>query len=224
VWFLVVGAGGLGGPLCYAAAAAGAGLVVVDPDVVELSNLQRQIQFTTADLGRPKVDALGDELLRRGHLRDRYRGIRGRFDAGSAASLLAELGPGPRVLVEGSDDLPTKFAASDAAVAHRVLAVIGGVLRDRGQVLGFAPGEACYRCLFEAPPDQAPTCADAGVLGAAVAVIAGAMARAALALAAGRPGGGLAVWDAISRQTGPRQVRYNRRHDCPACRAGGEGS
>jgi adenylyltransferase/sulfurtransferase len=215
--FLVVGAGGLGGPFCYAALAAGARAVVLDPDVVELSNLQRQIQFTTADLGRAKVAALGDELARRGHPPARFRGVAARFTADAAPALLDDLDGDRVVLVDASDDLATKLAVSDAAVAHGVPAVIGGVLRDAGQVLGFAPGEACYRCLFERVPDEAgPACADAGVVGAAVAVIAGRMAEIALALARGEPGAGLEIWGAITHAAPPRRVAYNVRRGCEA--------
>jgi molybdopterin-synthase adenylyltransferase len=213
--FAVVGAGGLGGPVAYALAAAGAGrLVLVDHDRVELSNLQRQVQFTTADIGRDKAAALAGELVRRGYPADRLRPLALRFTRSSAASVL----DGVDVLVEGSDDPDTKFAANDEAVSRALPFAVGGVERYGGQVLAAVPGRSgCYRCLFEEPPapDQAPSCADAGVLGAAVAVIGGLLARAALDLASGEDGQ-LLVVDDVARST-PRRVRYNPRVGCPAC-------
>lgn len=212
--FAIIGAGGLGGPVAYALAAAGAeALTLCDPDRVELSNLQRQVQYTTADIGRLKVEALADELSRRGYPRERVRTVAGRLDADTAAELL----DGAGAVVDGTDDLATKFATNDAACARGIPAVIGGVLRYAGQVLAFVPGRTgCYRCLFEDPPEQdAQSCAEAGVLGAAVAVIGGAMARAALRLP--DSAGQLHVYDDLTRSAEPRRVRYNPRPDCPAC-------
>lgn len=213
--FAIIGAGGLGGPVAYALAAAGAeSLTLCDPDRVELSNLQRQVQYSTADIGRLKVEALAGELLRRGYPRTRIRIVAARFDADTADQVL----DGAGVVIDGTDDLVTKFATNDAACALGVGAVIGGVLRYSGQVLAFLPGEnGCYRCLFETPPEQdAHSCAEAGVLGAAVAVIGGVMARAALALP--RSAGQLLVFDDLTRSPAPRRVRYNPRPGCSACK------
>jgi molybdopterin-synthase adenylyltransferase len=221
--FALIGAGGLGGPVAYALAAAGARRIVLcDHDRVELSNLQRQIQFTTADVGRRKVDALAGELVRRGYPRARIRAVAARFSAHTAADLL----DGVDVLVEGTDDPATKFAANDEAMRRALPFCVGGVERQRGQVLAAVPGHSgCYRCLFEEPPDDAPSCADAGVLGAAVAVVGGLLARAALELAAHRAGGaaevGLLVVDDVSARSAPRRVRYNPRLGCPACAPAG---
>ena len=214
----VVGAGGLGGPVAYALAAAGArSLTVCDPDQVDLGNLQRQVQFTTADIGRPKVAALADELVRRGFARARIRPLPIRFAADTAAAVL----DGVDLVVEGSDDPATKFAVNDLALARGLPFAIGGVERSAGQVFAGRPGAACYRCLFESPPtgsDPTPSCADAGVLGAAVAVIGGLLARTALDLARGAPGGELLVVDDTGAGSPPRKVRYNPRPGCPACR------
>lgn len=216
--FAVIGAGGLGGPVAFALAAAGArAITLCDPDVVDLGNLQRQVQFTTADIGRPKVEALADELCRRGMPRARIRALPIRFAADTADRVL----DGADVLVEGSDDPATKFAANDLALARGMPFAIGGVERQAGQVFAGRPGAACYRCLFESPPgdsDPAPSCADAGVLGAAVAVIGGLLARTALDLARGAPGGQLLVVDDTAAGSPPRGVRYNPRRGCPACR------
>ena len=135
--FALIGAGGLGGPVAYALAAAGAGrLILCDPDRVELSNLQRQVQFTTADVGRRKTDALADELGRRGVSSDRITALPVRFDRDSAASVL----DGADVIVECSDDPATKFAVNDAAVARGLSFAIGAVERYSGQVLAAWPG------------------------------------------------------------------------------------
>jgi molybdopterin/thiamine biosynthesis adenylyltransferase len=219
--FAVIGAGGLGGPVAYALAAAGArALTLCDPDVVDLGNLQRQVQFTGEDIGRPKVEALADELVRRGSARAGLRPLRLRFAADTADRVL----DGVDVVIEGTDDPVCKFAVNDAAVARGLRFAIGGVERHGGQVFAGRPGAACYRCLFEGPPadsDPAPTCADAGVLGAAVAVIGGLLARTALDLAAGGGDGAageLLVVDDTADRSPPRRVRYNPRRGCPACR------
>jgi adenylyltransferase/sulfurtransferase len=226
----IIGAGGLGGPVAYALSAAGAHLTLCDHDIVELSNLQRQVQFATADIGRAKVEALAGELCRRGHPRARLRLVAERFTAGSADAILDDID----VVVDGSDDFATKFAVNDQAMARGLPFAIGSVLRYSGQILALQPGarvRGCYRCLFEEPPpdedaDEGASCAQAGVLGAVVAVIGGLLARAALALARGQipfcgpAGGALWVFDDLraARPQGPaRQLAYAPRPGCPAC-------
>jgi molybdopterin/thiamine biosynthesis adenylyltransferase len=210
---LIVGAGGLGGPLAYALAAAGARLTVCDDDRVELSNLQRQVQFTGDDLGRPKAGALAAELARRGG--EPVRAVGRRFDPSTAESLAGDAD----LLIDGSDDADTKFAVADWAVVAGKPYVIAGVLRWGGTVFAGAPAAACYRCLFEAPPTDAPTCADAGVVGAACAVIGGLAARSALALLAGdrSDAGTVLVVDDLRRTAVPRAVRLSPRPGCPSC-------
>jgi adenylyltransferase/sulfurtransferase len=177
--FAVIGVGGLGTPVALALARAGAArLVLVDPDRVELSNLQRQILFTTDDVGALKVDVAAAALGRRYPdvvIETRARGFQ------------AEDVDGVDVVIEGTDSPATKFLVNDACVAARRPAVIGGVLRDEGQIFPVMPGGPCYRCLFEAPPteDEAPSCAQAGVLGATCGIVAARMARAALDLSTG---------------------------------------
>ncbi len=220
--FVIVGAGGLGSPLALTLALAGAGrLVLVDDDVVELSNLPRQILFRTADVGRPKVVAARDALLRRGVAPARVEAVRTRFDAASAAALLHDAA----VVCDGSDDPATKFLVNDVARARGVPAVIAGVLRDRGNVFPVRVGDgACYRCLFEAPPegdDAAPSCADAGVLGPRCGQVAAWQARVALALASGDDPQGVTrrvwVFDDGAAADAPRALELRRRADCPAC-------
>ena len=229
----VIGAGGLGGPIAHALAHAGWRLTLVDHDRVELSNLQRQIQCRTADIGRLKVEALADELVRRGCERDRLWPLAVRFGADTAAAVLE----GVDLVLDGSDDFATKFAVNDHAMALGLPFVIGSVVRYGGQVFALdpvqptwaGPDHGCYRCLFEDPPaaeDAGSTCADAGVLGAAVAIIAGHAARAALALHRGRRdqdmlasglGSGLRVFDDVRTLERVRHVRFASRPTCPAC-------
>jgi len=217
--FVVVGAGGLGSPLALTLALAGAGRVVlVDDDVVDVSNLPRQILYRTADVGRPKVVAARAALVRRGVAAARVEAVRTRFDEASAAALLHDA----TVVCDGSDDAATKFFVNDVARARGVAAVIAGVVRDRGNVfpVGADGGGACYRCLFEAPPaDDAPTCADAGVLGPRCGQVAAWQARVAIALATGDDPDGIArrVWIFDEAGDAPRALELRRRPGCPTC-------
>jgi adenylyltransferase/sulfurtransferase len=172
--FVLIGLGGLGCPLALDLGLGGARLVLVDDDRVELGNLPRQILYRTGDVGRPKVAAAADALVRRGVPAARIETICARWSG--------QLGD---VVCEGTDSLATKFAVNDACVAAGVPVVIGGVLGHEGQVFPVSPGHACYRCLFEAPPHDAPSCADAGVLGPTCGVVAALMARCARAFATG---------------------------------------
>jgi adenylyltransferase/sulfurtransferase len=188
--FTIIGVGGLGCPLALDLALGGARLVLVDDDRVELSNLPRQILFRTADVGRLKVEAAADALVRRGVPAARIEAVAARWSGETVG-----------VVCEGSDSLATKFAVNDRCVAQAVPLVIGGVLRHEGQVFPIAPGGACYRCLFEAPPDEAPSCADAGVLGPTCGLVATLMASAARALAAGARPEGLVLVPSLRRVT-----------------------
>jgi adenylyltransferase/sulfurtransferase len=207
----IIGAGGLGGPIALALGAAGLELVIADADTVELSNLHRQIQFTAADLEQPKAMRLAGLVVSRGGT---ARGINRRWEPDTAD----ELGGDADVIVDGSDDPVTKFAVSDWAVAHGRCYVIAAALRYGGNAMTGAPGVACYRCLFEEPVD-APSCADAGVLGPVVGAIGGIAAAAALALVRGDRdlAGALLVFDDLRRSSDPRIVRFAPRAGCPAC-------
>jgi adenylyltransferase/sulfurtransferase len=207
----IVGAGGLGGPIALAVAAAGLELTIVDHDRVELSNLHRQIQFTTVDLGQPKATRLAGLVVSRG---GKARGVIGRWTAESAD----ELGADADLVVDASDDPETKFAVADWAVANGRCYVIAAALRYGGNAMFGAPGAACYRCLFEEPVDAA-SCADAGVLGPVVGAIGGVAAAGALSLVRRDRAlaGTLLVFDDLRRMTDPRIVRFAPRVGCPAC-------
>jgi molybdopterin-synthase adenylyltransferase len=207
----IVGAGGLGGPLAFSLGAAGIELVIADGDHVELSNLHRQIQFTAADLGQPKAPRLANIVAARGGV---ARGVARRWTAETAD----ELGADADVVVDASDDPVTKFSVADWAVATGRCYVIAAALRYGGNVMAGAPGAACYRCLFEEPV-EAPSCAEAGVLGPVVGAIGGVAAAVALALARGDRtlAGALLVFDDLRRTADPRIVRFVPRASCPAC-------
>lgn len=174
---LIVGAGGLGSPLLLYLAAAGVGTIgVIDDDIVDLSNLQRQIVHETAAVGRAKVES-ARETLARINPDVRLIAYRERLTATNALARIAEYD----VIADGSDNFPTRFLINDACHLARRPLVSGAILRFDGQVATFrsfppaAGGERgpCYRCLFREPPPpgEVPSCAEAGVLGAFCGVI-----------------------------------------------------
>jgi len=207
----IVGAGGLGGPIAISLGDAGFELAIADHDHVELSNLHRQIQFTLADLDRPKAARLAGMVVARGGT---ARSIASRWTAHTAD----ELGADADVVIDASDDPATKFSVADWAVANGRCYVIAAALRYGGNVMVGAPGAACYRCLFEEPVD-APSCADAGVMGPTVGAIGGIAAAVALTLARGDRtlAGAILVFEDLRRTTDPRIVRFAPRLGCPAC-------
>ena len=214
---LVVGAGGLGGPALLALGAAGVGrLVLVDDDAVETTNLNRQPLYGEADLGARKAAAAARRLQ---HL---YPGGRveahdQRFDADSAMDLVLAAD----VVLDGSDNFPTKFLLSDAAVMASRPLVHAGLLRYTAQLLTVMPGRTgCLRCLFEEPPPDGsvPSCAEAGLLGPLAGMAGALMAGEALRLLAGERGayaGRLVIFEARPART--RVVVVRRRPGCPAC-------
>lgn len=213
-WIALVGAGGLGGPIGHALAAAGVRLRIFDGDVVEASNLHRQLQFRLRDLGQSKAKALAERL-------PGSEGLPRRWTADDADGSCGDCDG----IIDGSDDPQTKFAVADWATRTGRPSVIAGALGLGGNVFVGAPGHACFRCLFEEPPDEAPSCADAGVLGPVVASVAGLAALAMLELLAGRTQRAGAIWildEALGgeRRGGwPRRVAVTRRPGCPSCAA-----
>jgi adenylyltransferase/sulfurtransferase len=161
---LLVGAGGLGSPAALYLAAAGIGqLGVVDGDVVELSNLQRQIVHGTSDVGRPKV-ASAEARVRELNPHVDVRTYEERLTSANAMAVLAEYD----VIVDGSDNFQTRYLINDACVLLGKPNVYGSVLRFEGQASVFSLGDGpCYRCLFREPPPPGlvPNCAEGGVLG-----------------------------------------------------------
>lgn len=208
----IVGAGGLGGPLALALGAAGINLTIVDPDVVEESNLHRQIHFEPADLGKPKASLLANLVVARGQM---ARGFQTKWTADDADDISGD----SDLIVDGCDDPITKFAIADWAVAAGRPYLIAAAVRYGGNTLVGAPGFACYRCLFEDAPFDAATCSDAGVLGPVVGAIGGVAAALAIGLARGNRdhAGSIFVFDDLRKSSEPRVVAFAPRLGCPAC-------
>jgi len=209
----IVGAGGLGAPAALYLAAAGVGrLRLIDPDVVELSNLQRQVLFETADVGVAKVGAAAHRLAALNpHVQIDAR--RARLEADNAADLLA----GCDLVLDGTDDFSTRYAVNAACVAAGVPLVSGAIGRWTGQVGVFA-GRPCYRCLVPETPPDAETCVAVGVVGALAGVIGSMMALEAIKIIAraGDPlAGRLLIYDALAAET--RAVTLAADPDCPVC-------
>jgi len=161
---LIVGAGGLGSPLAMYLAASGIGhLGLVDYDVVDLSNLQRQVLHGTSDIGRPKVESALD-LLREINPHVHFETYNEPLGSENAPGILE----GYDLVVDGTDNFPTRYLLNDACIFTGKPFVFGGIFRFYGQVSVFCdPHGPCYRCLFPAPPpaDSVPSCAEGGVLG-----------------------------------------------------------
>lgn len=215
---LVIGAGGLGSPALLYLAAAGVGLVrLVDDDEVSLSNLQRQVLFASADIGAPKAVAAA-ERLRALNPGCAVEPIEGRFDAATAARLME----GVDIVLDGSDNFATRRLANRVAAAAGVPLVFGAVGQWEGQVSLFEPatGGPCYACVFpeDPAPGLAPSCAEAGVLGALVGVVGAMMATEAVKriVASGATlDGRLLLYDALHAET--RAIRIKKRPNCPVC-------
>lgn len=212
----LVGAGGLGGPLALALASAGQQLVIFDDDVVEPSNLHRQLQFTLAEVGQRKAMALAAAVQRRG---GRARAVTERWTPARADADADAHGP-CQLILDGSDDPLTKFAVADWAAARQLPSVIAGALGTGGNAFASAPGAACFRCLFEQQPAEAATCAQAGVLGPVVAAVAGLAAQLALRLARGDRRVAGSIWVLEDLRRPPRQVSVPARSDCGCARGG----
>lgn len=199
---LLVGAGGLGSPAIQYLAAAGVGTIgVIDDDVVNLSNLQRQIIHTTADIGRPKVESAGARALALNPLITFVQ-----HDERLTADNVLDVIDGYDLVLDGTDNFATRYLVSDAAEILRKPVVWGAILRFHGQLAVFWAGHGpTYRDLFPDPPDPAsvPSCAEAGVLGVLPGVIGTLMATEALKLILGRGEpllGRLLVYDALGAE------------------------
>lgn len=214
---LIVGAGGLGSPVALYLAAAGVGrLGIVDEDKVEISNLHRQILHTTADVGREKAVSAAASIARL-NPGVRVDAISQRVSASNAAALIADYD----LVVDGSDNYPTRYAINDACAASGKPWVYGSVERFSGQVALFgAAGGPCYRCLYPDPPAPGSTasCEEIGVLGAVPGVMGSLQAVEALKWIAHigtQQGGRLLQFDLLNGQI--RVVSVDRNPACIAC-------
>ena len=215
---LLIGAGGLGSPASLYLAAAGVGRIgIVDADVVDESNLQRQIVHSTESLGEPKVES-AKRAIESLNPDVQVVGYKERLTSENVERILAD---GWDVIVDGADNFPTRYLVNDASVWHDIPVVHGSIYRFEGQVTVFKPGEGpCYRCLFPTPPppELAPSCAEGGVLGVLPGVIGSLQANEALKLALdiGDPLiGRLLLFDALSAEFS--EVKLRRDPECPVC-------
>jgi len=210
---LVVGAGGLGSPVLRLIGRSGArSVTVVDDDVVEASNLHRQTLYADDDVGRLKTERAA-HALRQACPELSVRLVEGRFVPSTALDLLR----GHTLVVEGADNLPTKFLVADAARLAGLPAVQAGAVRWAGWAFCALPDSACLRCLFEdIPRDRMETCAEAGVVGPVVGVMGGLQAALVYRLLRGeRPRGELWHYEALAGVL--RKTFVRRRLDCPLC-------
>ncbi|MBK8010886.1 MAG: molybdopterin-synthase adenylyltransferase MoeB [Deltaproteobacteria bacterium] len=216
---LLVGAGGLGSPSAFYLAAAGVGtLGVVDPDVVDYSNLQRQILHRNEDAGVPKVDS-AERAIR--DLNPDVKVVKYR-EFLTSENIMRILDEGWELVVDGCDNFQTRYLINDACVFRGLPNVHGSIFQFEGQVSVFAPklGGPCYRCLYPEPPPpgMAPSCAEAGVVGALPGIV-GTMQvleTVKLLLGKGTPlVGRLAQFDALAMKW--REMKLRRDPECPVC-------
>ncbi|HOV81005.1 MAG TPA: molybdopterin-synthase adenylyltransferase MoeB [Bacillota bacterium] len=214
---LIVGAGGLGSPAAYYLAAAGVGtLGIIDGDAVDLSNLQRQILHFTGDVGRPKVES-ASEKLKSLNPECNVVAYRERISAGNALDIIKNYD----VVVDATDNFPSRFLTNDACLMAGKPFIYGGVLKFFGQVLTVVPGDGpCFRCIFGEPPPagSVPTCSQTGVLGVLPGVIGVIQATEVLKyllrigdLLVGR----LLTYDALSMQF--REIGVKKDPGCAVC-------
>ncbi|HEY5105680.1 MAG TPA: molybdopterin-synthase adenylyltransferase MoeB [Caulobacteraceae bacterium] len=210
---LIVGAGGLGAPAALYLAAAGIGrLGLADADIVSLSNLQRQILYGHADIGRPKVRVAAERLAAT-NPHAVVEPIEAMLGEANAKAIIANYD----LVLDGADDFASRFTVNAACVALGTTLVSGAIGRWTGQIGVFA-GRPCYRCLVpQAPPDE-ETCAAVGVVGALAGVVGAMMALEAVKVitGAGEPlNGRLLIYNALSAET--RTVRIGADPDCAVC-------
>ena len=215
---LVVGAGGLGSPLALYLAAAGVGRIgLADDDVVELSNLQRQIAHTTAGIGQFKVESARAALLAI-NPEIRVEIYPYRLRASNIMALLEQYD----LVCDGSDNFATRYLVADACVLARRTLVSASVLRFEGQLSTFRPHRdgPCYRCLYPEPPEPglAPSCAEAGVMGAVTGVLGTLQASETIKEITGigeSMAGRLLLWDALAMRFAT--IRVPRNPGCMLC-------
>jgi adenylyltransferase/sulfurtransferase len=214
---LLVGAGGLGSPAALYLAAAGVGtLGLVDFDAVDITNLQRQVIHGTKDLGRPKLDSASDRI------RDLNPNVHvEQFDTALTSDNALQIARDFDVVVDGTDNFPTRYLVNDTCVILGIPNAFGSVLRFEGQASVFATESGpCYRCLFRQPPPPGlvPSCAEAGVLGVLPGLVGTIQATEAIKLILGTGDpliGRLLLIDALTMQF--RTIELRRDPECPAC-------
>lgn len=214
---LIIGAGGLGSPAALYLAAAGVGTVgLVDFDAIDVTNLQRQIMYTTADVGKAKLDVSAQRLHQLNpEITVRTHDVQLTRD--NALEIIAEYD----VVIDGTDNFPTRYLVNDACVLLKKPYVYGSILRFDGQVSVFdARSGPCYRCLFREPPPPGlvPNCAEGGVLGVLPGIIGSLQALEAVKLLAGVGAsmvGRLLLFDGLTLRF--RELKLKKHADCPMC-------
>ncbi len=212
---LVIGAGGLGSPVLLYLAAAGVGKIgLVEHDRVDPSNLNRQVLFTEADVGKPKAEVARDRLLALNpHIEVVAYAERFRPD------LAERIVPEYDLVVDASDNFPTRYLANDAAVLFKKPLVQGAIYRFEGQLSVFHyRGGPCYRCLFRKPPPRQPACSEAGVFGVLPGTVGALMATEAIKVLLGLGevlAGTLLFYDALEAEF--KKLKFPRDPACPVC-------
>jgi sulfur-carrier protein adenylyltransferase/sulfurtransferase len=214
---LCIGTGGLGAPLGLYLAAAGVGRIgLVDFDVVDSTNLQRQVLFGTSDVGRPKTEAAADRL------RNLNPEIQiDTFETQLTSANALELFKDYDIIVDGTDNFPTRYLVNDACVITGKPNVYGSIFRFEGQITVFSyPGGPCYRCLYPEPPPPGlvPSCAEGGVLGVLPGIVGTIQAAETLKLIIGKGDplvGRLLLFDALAMKF--RELKLRKNPECPVC-------
>ena len=214
---LCIGAGGLGSPLALYLGAAGVGtLGIVDFDVVDYTNLQRQIIHTTADVGRKKLDSAAEKLK----AINPFLNIR-KFETKLSSENALELFRDFDIIADGTDNFPTRYLVNDACVLTGKPNVYGSIFRFEGQASVFATEDGpCYRCLYSEPPPPGlvPSCAEGGVLGILPGLVGVIQATEVIKLILGKGDpliGRLLLVDALGMKF--RELKLRKNPDCPAC-------
>jgi len=213
---LIVGAGGLGAPAALYLAAAGVGTIgIIDGDVVDITNLQRQIIHTTPDIDRPKVIS-AKEKIEKINPDVKVITYQELLTVDNIKEIIAEYD----FIIDGTDNFPTKFLINDACVILGKPFSHGGILKFDGQTMTHTPGNACYRCVFKSPPPKGlvPTCSQAGVLGSVAGMLGTIQATEALKYLTGI--GELLtnrflIFNALSMNF--RSTHFKRNENCPVC-------
>jgi molybdopterin/thiamine biosynthesis adenylyltransferase len=219
---LVIGAGGLGAPALQYLAAAGVGTIgVIDDDVVENANLQRQVIHPDRNIGMPKVHSAAEAMMAQNPFVT-VRPYQRRLDAEIAETLF----PDYDLILDGTDNFDTRYLVNATAVALDKPLISGALTQWEGQISLFDPanGTPCYVCVFPQAPDRSlvPSCAEAGIIGPLPGVIGAMMALEAVKWITGAGetlGGRLLIYDALYAQT--RTIGLKPRHDCPVCHGAG---
>jgi len=214
---IIIGAGGLGCPVGYYLTAAGVGTIaLVDNDNVELSNLQRQIAHSVKTIGMNKAES-AKQTFEALNPDVNVIAIKERLTSQNTMELIKDYD----IVVDGSDNFPTRYLINDACVMLKKPLVSGAILRFEGQVTTILPGDGpCYRCLFEEPPPPGlvPSCQEAGVLGVLPGVIGALQATEVLKLILGKGkplSGELLIYDALRANF--RKVKIPMNSECPVC-------